>query len=137
MLKIHLSLSVWLCLSLLLLASVYNNLNKLCSRKSNFKMLWIFKNLPNENLNPPDGLFSLSLTHFRLLVSLGHDITKSGSSDSSGELLCAPSTPFNSFFLLTLLVLPPVKDSPADLTRVTLHHVRALTFVAKEIVSLK
>merc|ERR1719147_63637 len=67
-----------------------------------------------------DGLLSLGLPDLGLLVPLGHDVLEGGSDDGSLELL-GPLVPFLGDILLeTLLVLPPVEDSPGNLTGITL-----------------
>lgn len=68
----------------------------------------------------PDGLFSLSLTHFGLLVPLSHDILESGSNNGPLELLCPLGTLLWGFFLDTLPVLTSVEHSPSHLTRIPL-----------------
>ena len=80
----------------------------------------------------PNGLFSLCLPNLGFLVSLGEDVTECGAGDVTLMFDNAPCT-FTALFLLqTLLVLPPVQHSPADLTRVALSYVQTLTFGVQE-----
>ena len=85
----------------------------------------------------PNGLFSLRLSDFRLLISLGYDVTEGGPSDGPLELCCTPSTLFGNLLRLTLLVFPSVQHSPVDLTRVSFHLMRSLTFCIDELEDLK
>ena len=67
----------------------------------------------------PDGLFTLSLAHFGLLISLLHDIVQSGAGDGSLKL-----GQFAGFLLdldlgLTLFVLASVQHGPVDSSWIT------------------
>ena len=75
----------------------------------------------------PDGLFTLGLTHFGLLIPLGHDILECSSHNGPLELLRPLGALFGGFFLNTLPVLTPVEHSPSHLTRIPLQQVSAMT----------
>ena len=70
--------------------------------------------------NSPDSLFSLCFANLWLLISLGHDVAECCTCNSTSKLLGSPGTFLDHLFLLTLLMLPSVEDSPCDFSGVAL-----------------
>ena len=70
--------------------------------------------------NELDGFIALSFPHFRLLIPLSSDFSNGGTSDSSLNFYHTTNALLDSLFLLSLLVLPSVQDSPSDLTRIAM-----------------
>ena len=85
----------------------------------------------------PDGLISLSLPDFRLLVPLSHDVLKSGTDDSSLELVGALCPLLGGLFFETLPVLPAVQHGPVDLAGVALQEVGAMAAAIQKPEGLK
>ncbi len=87
--------------------------------------------------NSPDGLFSLCLSNFGLLVPLRHDVGEGSTSDGSLELGGSASALLGDLLGLTLLVLSPVQNRPADLPRIALHQMRLLALSVDELEGLQ
>merc|ERR1719186_945890 len=83
-------------------------------------------------LGSTDGLLTLSLPHFRLLVPLGHDILKGGANDGTLELLSPLGTFLGGVLLQSLLVLAPVEHGPGDLPGIPLEVMALLGFAREE-----
>merc|ERR1719410_2419970 len=65
-------------------------------------------------------------------VLLGHDVSESGASDGSHELLRSPSPLLGSLFNHALAVLATVQYRPVDLSGVTLEGMIPLAFRVEE-----
>ena len=61
------------------------------------------------------SVIPLSLPDFGFLISLGHDVGESSSSDGSHELLRSSRPLFRRFFHHSFAMLPTVKHRPIDL----------------------
>ena len=85
----------------------------------------------------PYSLISLSLTHFRLLVPLSHNVLKSSSDDGPLELLSPLGTFLGGFFLDTLPVLPSVEDGPCNLTWVPFQKMSTMASAVQKFEDLK
>merc|ERR1719186_798716 len=83
-------------------------------------------------LGSTDGLLTLSLPYFGLLVPLGHDILKGGANDGTLELLSPLGTFLGGALLQSLLVLAPVEHGPGDLPGIPLEVMALLGFAGEE-----
>ena len=96
-----------------------------------------FLTIFSKNSVLPYSLISLSLTHFRLLVPLSHNVLKSGSDDGPLELLSPLGTFLGGFFLNTLPVLPSVEDGPCNLTWVPFQKMSTMASAVQKFEDLK
>ena len=85
----------------------------------------------------PNGLISLRLPDFGLLVPLGHDVLKSGTNNSSLELVGALCPLLGGLLFKTLPVLSPVQHGPVDLARVALQEVSTMASAIQKSEALK
>merc|ERR1739838_632699 len=78
------------------------------------------------------SLLSLGIPDFGFLVSLGHDVGKSGAGDGPHELLRPPRPLLGSFFNHAFAVLTAVQHRPVDLSGISLQGMIPLAFAAEE-----
>jgi len=83
-------------------------------------------------LGSSDGLLTLSLAHFGLLVSLLHDVLERGTGDGALEFGHLAGLLLRLQLDLALLVLTSVQHRPVDLARVALEVEGRLAFAVQE-----
>lgn len=87
--------------------------------------------------NLPDSLISLGFPDLGLHVSLGKNLSKTGTNDGALELGRPPGLLLGLLLFDSLPVLSSVKHRPGDLTRIALHKMGSLALGVEEGVDLK